>query len=145
MSDHDDPVGEPVAEEQRLAREALDALRDPALEAALGLTVPGRPEPIPLPPQAVAPLREILENLAAGRGVTVIPAHVELTTQQAAELLGISRTHLVKLLHEGHIRYRFVGRHRRVLLSSLLAYRRTMDDGHGPEDVWTLPDAVGLN
>ncbi|WP_040799609.1 helix-turn-helix domain-containing protein [Nocardia higoensis] len=146
MSDHENPN----AAEQQQARQALETLRDLETDApegsAVDLTVAGTAEPVHLPPRALGPLREVLENLAVGRGVTVIPAHVELTTQQAAELLGVSRPHLVKLLHEGQIRYRFMGRRRRVLVSSLLEYRRKQEEsGHSVgEDAVTLPEAVGL-
>jgi len=144
MSDHENPN----AAEQQQARQALETLRDLETDAPGGgtvdLTVAGKTEPVHLPPGALGPLREVLESLALGRGVTVIPAHVELTTQQAAELLGISRPHLIKLLHEGQIRYRFLGRRRRVLVSSLLEFRRRQEGGHGGEDVVTMPDAVGL-
>ncbi|WP_067852773.1 helix-turn-helix domain-containing protein [Nocardia shimofusensis] len=116
----------PSGGELEQAEQALEALRAVAPGAdTVDITIAGTAEPVHLPPAALEPLREVLANLAAGRGVTVIPANAELTTQQAAELLGVSRPHLIKLLHEGRIRYRLVGRHRRILAASLLEYRRT--------------------
>ncbi|WP_258957125.1 helix-turn-helix domain-containing protein [Rhodococcus globerulus] len=78
-----------------------------------------------MPRAAFELIRDVLANMAAGQGVTVVPAHAELTTQQAAEMLNVSRPHVIKLLDERQIEYRLVGRHRRILASSLIAYRRS--------------------
>jgi excisionase family DNA binding protein len=61
-----------------------------------------------------------------GRGVTVIPQNALLTTQEAAELLGISRPTLLRLLEDGEIPHEQRGRHRRVMLADLLAYQASM-------------------
>jgi excisionase family DNA binding protein len=87
----------------------------------------GKEQPIELPAGAVALLMEILEAMAAGRGVTLIPENAELTTVQAAGLLNVSRPFLIKLLDERIIPHRLVGRHRRVLMDDVMAYKNKID------------------
>ena len=81
-------------------------------------------EPVAIPPSAVRLLKEILDHMARGNGVALTPLHAELTTRQAADLLQVSRTHLVQLLDEGRILCRKVGAHRRVRARDVLDYRR---------------------
>jgi len=84
-------------------------------------------EPIELPAGAVALLMDILEAMAAGRGVTIIPENVELTTVQAAEVLNVSRPFLIKLLEEDKIPYRKVGKHRRIRIEDVMSYKTAID------------------
>ena len=81
-------------------------------------------ETVDLPAPALRLLREILDRMAHGKGVALTPLHAELTTRQAAELLQVSRTHLVQLLDAGRIPCRKVGSHRRIRAEDLLAWRR---------------------
>jgi excisionase family DNA binding protein len=82
---------------------------------------------IKLPASAVSMLVRILEEMARGNAATLIPVHAELTTQEAADMLNISRPSLIQLLDEGVIAYRKVGTHRRVRFEALMAYKRQAD------------------
>jgi excisionase family DNA binding protein len=84
-------------------------------------------KPIELPPGAVALLMDILEAMAAGHGVTIIPESAELTTVQAAEVVNVSRPFLIKLLDDGAIPHRKVGKHRRIRMEDVMAYKAAID------------------
>jgi excisionase family DNA binding protein len=80
-----------------------------------------------LPREVVSLLAFILTQAAAGRGVSVMPSHAELTTQQAADMLNVSRPYLIGLLESGTIPFRLVGRHRRIRYDDLREYKRRME------------------
>ena len=84
-------------------------------------------EPVELPAGAVALLMEILGAMAAGRGVTIIPENAELTTVEAADVLNVSRPFLIRLLEEGAIPFRKVGKHRRIRMDDVMAYKEAID------------------
>ena len=77
-----------------------------------------------VPREAAVLLAQILGLLANGQGVQIIPDGAELTTQQAADMLNVSRPYLIKLLESGEIPYRMVGSHRRVTFQNLREYKR---------------------
>jgi excisionase family DNA binding protein len=84
--------------------------------------------------------------MAAGQGVSVVPAHSELTTQQAAELLNVSRPFLIGLLDAGDIEYRKVGKHRRIKAQSLMAYmaRDDQERREAADELTRLNQEMGL-
>ena len=118
----------PTEEESALAKEssrqlahylgAKDGLRLQIIENG------GTGEALDLPAPALRLLLHILTEMAQGNSVRLTPIQAELTTQQAAEILNVSRPFLVKLLDEGTIPCRKVGTHRRVLFSDLMAYKK---------------------
>lgn len=86
-----------------------------------------RDQPIELPAGAVELLSHVLEAMAAGQGVTLIPESAELTTVQAADLLNVSRPYLIKLLEQGAIPHRKVDKHRRIRMEDVVAYKDAID------------------
>jgi excisionase family DNA binding protein len=84
-------------------------------------------EVVELPTFALRLLGEILSELALGNAVRVVPIHGELTTQEGADLLNVSRPHLVKLLDQGELPHTKTGRHRRIKFADLMAYKEQRD------------------
>lgn len=96
-------------------------------EAELSFFVAGERKTLTLPAMALKMLAETMVHLARGNAVTIAPVHMELTTQQAADILGVSRPYLVKLLEEGKIPFRRPHNHRRVRLQELLEFKERED------------------
>ncbi|HVE83867.1 MAG TPA: helix-turn-helix domain-containing protein [Myxococcales bacterium] len=116
-------TSQPSAEE---ARQLLEVLT--AGGRAGGVTLVTKDQrPVHLSGATTAMLREVLEPIARGESVTILPAGHELTPRQAAEFLKVSRQYLTRLLDEGKIAFRRVGTHRRVSFESLVEYKRTSD------------------
>lgn len=80
-----------------------------------------------LPAQLSEVLQQVLAQLAAGKAVQVVALDPEIGTQQAAELLGVSRPYLVKLVEEGALPHRKIGPRRRLYLEDVLAYRARLE------------------
>ena len=79
-------------------------------------------EQVPLPEEVYQVLVEVVEAMREGKVITLVPRTQRLTTQEAADFLGVSRPTLVKLLEEGKIPFDQPGRHQRILFTDLLAY-----------------------
>ncbi|HEX3610834.1 MAG TPA: helix-turn-helix domain-containing protein [Sporichthyaceae bacterium] len=132
------------------AVEALPHIKDYLAShtgSVVRLVVPDDPqETLSVPRGAVELLARVLAHMAAGQGVSVVPAHAELTTQQAAELLNVSRPFLIGLLDGGDIEYRKVGKHRRIKAASLMTYmaRDDHERREAADELTRLNQEMGL-
>ena len=106
------------------AETALDLLQQTYDQAAPGDLIALQ---LSLPPFAARLLLEALTALAEGHAVTVVPVPAELTTQEAADILNVSRPYLIKLLDERKLPHRRVGNRRKVLLEDVLRFKRRDD------------------
>lgn len=121
-----------VAEREPIVADETEHLALDEIERALIQPTPERRALIVGPDGAQTELPESLyavlvraaHELRRGRGISILPVGMELTTQQAADLVNVSRPFLIRLLEAGQIPYYKVGTHRRIRLDDLLAYRR---------------------
>lgn len=120
-----DPVS-PTPDESALAKDSSRRLA-PFLAKELKIRIPNSKDAILLPAAAVRLLVELLSEMAEGNAVTLIPIHAELTTQQAADLLGVSRPFLIEQLENGKLPFRKVGTHRRVLYQDIMKFKADID------------------
>ncbi len=82
---------------------------------------------VEIPASAFHLLIDILTQMAQGNAVTLIPIHAELTTQEAADILNVSRPYLIKLLESGEIPFSKVGKHRRIRFEDIMTYKENID------------------
>ena len=111
----------------RASRQVLSPFARRKRPLMLRVREKGQEKPLELPAGAVAMLVDILEAMAVGRGMTLIPENAELTTVQAADILNVSRPFLIKLLDENALPHRKVGKHRRIRVEDVIAYKATID------------------
>lgn len=119
----------PSKDEQRAAMESYDALaatlkqlrsENPEIE------IEETEEKIRIPINALRLLVDILKELSKGNPISLVPIATEMTTQAAAEFLGCSRPHIVKLVEKGEIPFTKVGKHRRIKYEDVARYRKEM-------------------
>ncbi|MCG8698148.1 MAG: helix-turn-helix domain-containing protein [Bacteroidales bacterium] len=122
-------IKKPSKEEQIAAMESYDALaatlehlrsNNPEIE------IEETEEKIRIPISALKLLAKILKEISLGNPISIVPIATELTTQAAAELLGCSRPHIVKLLEEGQISFTKVGKHRRIKYEDVINYKNAL-------------------
>lgn len=120
----------PNEQDVRLARRSSSQLRRlMSRRSKIKLTVAAgeAQEELTIPVIAFRMLEMILNEMAQGHAVALSPVDREVTTQKAADLLNVSRPHLIKLLESGRIPFRKVGTHRRIRLADVLEYKTRMD------------------
>lgn len=122
-------IERPSKEEQKAAMKSYDALAT-ALDQVHSdypeIEIEETKERIKIPLKALQLLAEILKETSQGKPVSIVPIATEITTQAAAELIGCSRPHLVKLLETGEISYTKIGKHRRIKYQDIIDYKRKM-------------------
>ncbi len=117
----------PSVHEANLARQASRILA-PLAHRDLRAIIDAKGEvAVVVPAAAMHALVAMLTEFARGNGVSIVPVEAELTTQEAADVLGVSRPFLVKEIDAGKIPVRMVGTHRRIRLTDLERYRDTVD------------------
>lgn len=121
----------PTSEEVTVARESsrtLAAVLETRVETQqINLSTPTGSQQITVPVSALRMFVEILTQIGAGNAVSIIPIHAELTTQEAADLLNVSRPFLIQTLERQEIPYRRIGTHRRIKYQDALAYKERID------------------
>jgi excisionase family DNA binding protein len=121
----------PSADDRQIANQLRQILAaQKSGDATLRLQIPDsrKPVEITLTPAMSDLLLEVLRHVGSGHAVTLVPIQELLTTQQAGDLLNVSRPHLIKLLEQQAMPYSLVGRHRRVRAEDVFAYKAKRDE-----------------
>lgn len=119
----------PTEAEAILAKQTKDILA-PRIgrEAAVDLQSILAAQPtVRIPAAAARLLVQILDEMSRGNAVKIVPVHAELTTQEAADLLNVSRPTLIQMVEQGLIPYRKVGTHRRIPFAKAIEYKRKLE------------------
>lgn len=119
-------------EDQKIAKSSILKLRKSSQKIIstdrkyAKIKIQEKGEFLKIPKKALSLLFDILNNMAEGKSITIIPSDTELSTQQAADMLKVSRPHLVKLLEDGKIAFTKVGTHRRIKIRNLMDYQENL-------------------
>ncbi|WP_035807260.1 excisionase family DNA-binding protein [Lunatimonas lonarensis] len=119
----------PSKSEQRIAEkshEALSQILERVHSTMTEIEIEETKERLQIPSRALELLNEILRAMSQGKPISIVPVATEVTTQKAAEILGCSRPHLVKLLENGELDFIKVGSHRRIKLEDVVSYKQKM-------------------
>jgi excisionase family DNA binding protein len=115
-----------VSPPEREAVAALDRLLIASGESGVRIVGPAG-DAVAVPPALLRALRRVVQIMAREQAVSILPIEKELTTQQAADLLNVSRPYLIQLLDRGEIPHTRVGTHRRILFADVMAYKQQRD------------------
>lgn len=142
-------IKKPSKLDQKIASESYDALVS-AIEQLHSeqpeIEIQETKEKIKIPLSALKLLGDVLKAMGQGKLISLVPIATEVTTQAAAEILGCSRPHLVKLLEEGKISFTKVGKHRRIKFDDIMKYRSEMKAQQKQNiiDIMNLDEDTGL-
>jgi excisionase family DNA binding protein len=124
------PIAAPLEQQAQVAalsRAMESMVHSPKRQAPKCQLVGPKGEAIALPEAVFYVLERVAEVMARGDSITVVPVGKEITTQQAADLLNVSRQYLVRLLDEGRIPFRKTGKHRRLRIEDVLTFKDSRD------------------
>lgn len=139
----------PSKQEQKVAMEsysALAAVIEQIHSEETEIEIEETKDKIIIPSRALKLLGDILKAMSEGKPISIVPIATEVTTQKAAEILGCSRPHLVKLIEEGAIPFVKVGKHRRLKFEDVIAYKTKMKQEQKQHliDIMNFDDELGL-
>lgn len=142
-------IKRPSKIEQKVAIEsysALAAVIEQLNSEQTEIEIEETKEKIIIPSRALKLLGDILKAMSEGKPISIVPIATEVTTQKAAEILGCSRPHLVKLLEEGKIEFTKVGKHRRLKFEDVFKYKQKMKDEQKKHiiDIMNFDEEIGL-
>lgn len=142
-------INKPSKEEQKLAMEnysTVASIIDQLQSESPEIEIEESGERIKIPLSALKLLGEILKAMSRGIPISIVPLATEITTQKAAEILGCSRPHLVKLLEEGEIEFTKVGKHRRIKFEDVKRYKKGMKEAQRQHiiDIIKSDEELGL-
>jgi excisionase family DNA binding protein len=121
----------PTKSDQQIATKSYQSINnviDRISSSNIEIEIEESHEKIILPKMAVELLGEILKSMSEGIPISIVPEATEVTTQKAAEIIGCSRPHLVKLLETGEIEFIKVGKHRRINIEDVYEYKLKMKE-----------------
>lgn len=138
-------------EDQRIAKSSISKLRETSERVKssernfVEIQISENGDFLKIPKKALSLLFEILNNMAEGKSLTLIPSEAEVSTQQAADMLNVSRPHIVKLLEKGEIPFKKAGTHRRIKLKNLIAYEKRLKENRNEKLDFLAKQAQDLN
>lgn len=142
-------IKRPTKAEQRTAIESysvLSSILHNIEETDTEIEIEETKERLKLPYKALKLLGDILKSMGEGKPISIVPIATEVTTQKAAEIIGCSRPHLVKLLEDGKINFTKIGKHRRLLFEDVLKYKNEMklEQKRNIIDIMNFDEEIGL-
>lgn len=144
-----DQISKPSKKEQKVAIKSYAALvvaLTNIKEAETEIEIEETQDKIVIPSRALQLLGDILKAMSEGKPISIVPVATEVTTQKAAEILGCSRPHLVKLLEEGEMEFVKVGKHRRILFEDVVKFKQKMKEEQKKHiiDIMNQDEELGL-
>ncbi|WP_114790417.1 helix-turn-helix domain-containing protein [Niabella yanshanensis] len=135
--------------EQKVAIESYDALAaviEQLKSSTPEIEIEETGEKIKIPLKALKFLGQMLKAMSTGKMISLVPVATEVTTQRAAELLGCSRPHIVKLLEKGDLDFTKVGKHRRIKFEDVVQYKQKMKEEQKKHitDIMSFDEESGL-